>query len=151
MIRWPGHKANWLRQLLAVGLRPEVEVLETHETAEALVEAEKHFIAYFRSIGCRLTNQTDGGDGIAGCVRSDEFRRKLSRYHRGRPKTEEHRLHLSRSRGGRQIQDETGAIYVGVQDAARRTGMWPTSIIRSLTRGHLAKGHTFKYVEAVCS
>ncbi len=145
---WPGHKANWIRQLLALSLKPEVVVLETCGSPEELSEAEQFHIAYFRMVGANLTNLTAGGDGIPGCVRSESFCQKLSRHWRGRSKPRQQRILLSRARGGRAILDEAGVIYDSVQDAARQTGMWPTSIIRSLTQGHCAKGHMFKYVEA---
>lgn len=55
------HKANWIKSVLAKNGKPEwfiIEVVEKHE----LDEAECFWIAYFRSIGSRLTNATPGGE-----------------------------------------------------------------------------------------
>ncbi len=71
------YKGSWIKSLVASGLTPEVDVLEEHETSANLAEAEKFFIAYFRSIGCRLTNLTDGGDG-GGAKWSEETRKRHS-------------------------------------------------------------------------
>ncbi len=72
------HKNNWIKQVLSKGFEPEVYVLETHESDEEAFAAEKFWIAYFRSIGCRLTNSTDGGEGATGAKRSEETRKKIS-------------------------------------------------------------------------
>ena len=57
------HKGNWIRQLLAANLAPEVVIVQALEDGEILNEAEIHWIAYFRLMGCPLTNITRGGDG----------------------------------------------------------------------------------------
>jgi transposase len=72
------HSTRWIKQLRSLGLKYEIEVLEIHETANTLASAERHFIAYFRSIGCRLTNMTGGGDGTLGTQKSAETRHKMS-------------------------------------------------------------------------
>lgn len=104
------HKAAWLRQLLASGLKPEAEVLEVHETAAALDEAERHFIAYFRGIGCRLTNATDGGEGLANP--SPETRQKMSRVHRGKVISPRHRERVSAAHRGKRLSQEHRAKLV---------------------------------------
>jgi hypothetical protein len=72
------YKGNWIRQLHAEGLTYEVEVLEEHESPETLVDAEQFYIAYFRGLGCRLTNLTDGGEGVRGHRHSSATRARLS-------------------------------------------------------------------------
>jgi len=68
------HLYCWLRQLLDEGHRPEVEVLEVHKTAETLDDSEIFYIAYFRFIGCDLTNHADGGRTSRGARRTPEMR-----------------------------------------------------------------------------
>lgn len=58
-------KANWIKKLLRLGLIPEVIVLEIHNSNDELIEAEIDLIAYYRSIGCNLTNIRTGGDGFS--------------------------------------------------------------------------------------
>lgn len=72
------HKNNWIKQVLAGGFKPEITILETHDSDEEAFAAEKFWIAYFRSIGVRLTNSTDGGEGSTGAKRSAETRKLLS-------------------------------------------------------------------------
>ena len=71
------HKTRWIAQLKAAGLTYEIEVLEVVESPDLLNEAECFFIAYFRSLGCRLTNLTDGGERVGGWVHRRETRAKL--------------------------------------------------------------------------
>jgi len=82
-----GHtwNARWLAELWTHGLKPEISVLEEHTCSENLPDAEQFFIAYFRSLGCRLTNLTKGGEGALGAVRSRENRIAQSRRLGGRP------------------------------------------------------------------
>lgn len=55
------HKAHWVNQLRAAGLRPCMEVLE--ETTEAhWEERERYWIAYGKAQGWRLTNIREGGN-----------------------------------------------------------------------------------------
>ncbi len=78
------HKGNWVKGLVAVGLRPEIEVLESVVDSQELDEAERFWIAYYRALGCRLTNLTDGGDGTPGHKKTVETvgRMRASAYQR---------------------------------------------------------------------
>jgi hypothetical protein len=84
-LRGRTHKERWVKSLLARGESPEVFVIEAHESKEALNEAERHHIAYFRSVGCHLTNLTPGGDGL-GVPCTPERRAKISATQLGKPK-----------------------------------------------------------------
>lgn len=56
------YKSRWIKKLIASGKKPKITVIE--ECAENNWQvSEKHWIAYYRSIGARLTNQLDGGQG----------------------------------------------------------------------------------------
>lgn len=69
---------NWIRSLQAVGAKPQIKVLETFDSAEPLAECEQFYISYLRSLGARLTNLTDGGDGVPGRKVSIEERKRIS-------------------------------------------------------------------------
>ena len=72
-----------------------MEVLEECVSDVAMNEAEQFHIAYWRFIGARLTNGTEGGDGmIAGTKRAQEVCGKISRSHKERLKNEEARAVL---------------------------------------------------------
>ena len=160
------HVYNWLRQLLAAGLKPEVEVLETHETAEALVEAERHFIAYFRSIGCNLTNATEGGDGSVGYQHTEESKQKQRAKMSGRRLTPEHRSGISRGISGRSVSpatrlklsasntksnahrahpvvDDGGTVYPSISAAARALSIPSGNIARAVRNRSTAGGRAF--------
>lgn len=78
------HKNNWIKSLLAKGQKAELIIIEEYETEEELPQAEIDMIAYYRFIGCDLTNTTDGGDGRKGYKHSEETKNKISKRHKGR-------------------------------------------------------------------
>lgn len=70
------HVCNWIRSLWREGLEPEIFEIESVE--ENWVEQEQFWIAYFKSLGARLTNHTIGGEGALGYRHTEESRRKMS-------------------------------------------------------------------------
>ena len=64
-------------------------------------EARKHEVYMIAVLGRKdlgtgiLRNMTDGGEGCAGRVLSEETKKKISGSHKGRKKIEEHRKALS--------------------------------------------------------
>lgn len=81
------YKANWLVQLENEGLRPLYRVLESGTGDWAA--AEQRWIAYYRAEGARLTNLTNGGEGIVGYVFSEETRQRMSAAKKGRKQSPE--------------------------------------------------------------
>lgn len=79
------HKLAWLRQLLALGLEPRIQVIALFPPSDTtdLNALERTWIAYLRSIGCALTNSTAGGEGME--APSEETRAKLRADRRARP------------------------------------------------------------------
>ncbi len=146
------HKNSWLKSLLSEGLRPEIDVLEEHAGPETLNEAERFFIAYFRGIGCRLTNGTDGGDGVsAGRIQSLEEKAKRSAslmghvgYWKGKtkglPKPKKVKLR-------KPVRDDAGVEYPSGRAAAIALGLHPGNVC-SVLKGRLKTtgGRKFFYV-----
>ena len=58
------HRHRWLLSLVSIGLEPAFEVIE-HGTGDGWSEAERRWIAFYRSYGARLVNGTDGGEGVS--------------------------------------------------------------------------------------
>lgn len=83
----PSYKAHWIRQLFAAGLRPRCEIIDSGDGDWQA--AERHWIAYYRTQGARLTNMTDGGDGTPGMRPSEQTREKMRRSHTGRKQSPE--------------------------------------------------------------
>lgn len=97
---------NWIRSLLSRNKLPKMELLE--ECGENWAERERWWIQYFRSIpGNKLTNLTDGGEGIIGYIRSEEWRRKMSKVQAGKTISKETRKKISETSKGRQHSKET--------------------------------------------
>ena len=86
------HKDNWLRSLIANGLKPVMDILESGSGDWA--EAERRWIARFRAEG-NLINRTDGGDGVPGLEAKPESRLKMSLAAKARAMSEEGKAHLS--------------------------------------------------------
>lgn len=84
-LRHKTHKNCWIKSLLAKNQKAKAVVLEEHPTAQELPRAEIELIAYFRYIGCDLTNGTDGGEGgspMKGKKHSKETKDKISAAHK---------------------------------------------------------------------
>ncbi len=108
------HKSNWIQKLKRGGKLPKIEVVEEIESGD-WGEAERWWISYLRSLGCRLTNADDGGSG--GYPRSDATRKKLSDALKGRPVPEWKRKSISRALTGRVLpqaeKDKISASLTG--------------------------------------
>ena len=91
---------NWIRQLLAVGLVPAINILET-TTQDVAADRERGWIAYLRAAGSPLTNLTDGGDGAPGHKHSSESRAKMSAAKMGHYVSEECRVKMSAAMRGK--------------------------------------------------
>jgi hypothetical protein len=63
--------------------------LDELASADELSAIERKAIAFYRALGCRLTNATSGGDGNPGVVLSAETRAKISAAKKGVPRPAE--------------------------------------------------------------
>lgn len=64
---------RWIRSLEKQNLEPEIFLIEEHVV---WTEAEPFWIAYFKSLGCRLLNICSGGQGIQ---MTPEIAKKISK------------------------------------------------------------------------
>lgn len=115
-----GRNPYWLRVAQkAGGYLAEKVIRDVDEELAHLVEAE--LIDQLRRCGLRLTNMTDGGEGMSGYRRSSESiergaskmrgrpNTKAAEALRGRPKSAEHRAKMSAARKGKKATAETRA------------------------------------------
>lgn len=91
----PTYKLNKIRKIQSLGLEIIVRKVEENVSHEQAKELECFLIAEMREFGIDLTNATDGGDGRAGYIISEETRKKL-----GRPKSEEDKQRISEALKG---------------------------------------------------
>jgi DNA-binding NarL/FixJ family response regulator len=60
------HRCHWIAELQSLGLRPKQVILDSVPAGSGWEVVERAYIAGARIAGCRLTNGTDGGDGVTG-------------------------------------------------------------------------------------
>ncbi len=89
------HKTNWIRKLTQMDLMPIISEIQNFFSKKEMLEAEVYWISFFRSQGCRLTNGTDGGEGVWGHRHSIETRTVLSQKNRIQFSNPENRLRHS--------------------------------------------------------
>lgn len=75
--KYKSHVCAWIRKLAKDGLRPTIEVIE--ECYSNWADREIYWIGFYRNIGAKLCNITNGGEGMLGNIVSKETRQKISK------------------------------------------------------------------------
>lgn len=101
------HKCNWLRELLALGLRPTIEAIDPGTVERRWDKTEIAWVKHFREMGCPLTNATDGGRGSLNP--SPEIRKKHSDANYKRFADPMERAKIADANRGRVASTETRA------------------------------------------
>jgi len=127
------HKNRWLRQLLALGLEPRIEILEEHQSAAELCASEQRCIAAYLAAGEALTNTTPGGDG-RGTKHTEASKEKIRQALKGKPKTLQHRSRVSAAQKGRVTSEETRG-KLSLAQKARRRDAWSEEHRIAISRG----------------
>lgn len=83
---------------------------------EELNDLEAEYIAYYRSIGKHLYNETDGGGGKCGYQHTEETKQKISKSNTGRVHTLEARRRMSDTRKGKSV----GGVSKHSEETKRR-------------------------------
>lgn len=106
-----GRCGNWVASLDKLNKKPIVKYLQGWETIDKkeLCNAEIYWIAYFRALGCPLTNLTDGGEGWAGAKHTEEFKKNLAERNRNRIITDETKQKISNSLIGNKMSADARA------------------------------------------
>lgn len=73
------YKKSWIVSLLNRSIKPLIEEFDSFDTLKEVNDAEIFFIEYFRSIGCKLTNQTKGGGVVPVYKLSEEAAKEQKR------------------------------------------------------------------------
>lgn len=107
------HRSNWIRGLLADGVRPAFRVIDAGMgTGHGL--AERAWIREYRRRGARLVNSTDGGEGVSGFRRRPESNELNRIAQTGRKPSEETRAKMSAARSGKPRSEATRAKMAGI-------------------------------------
>jgi len=137
------HNYNWIRQLLAEGLRPVLEILE-EIPEDDWREREMDWISAARIVGLELTNRTDGGEGVSsytnrGRTISDEHRENLSKALKGRVFTEEQKRNMSKNRRGKGRGNKNALGYKHTEETKQRV----SATLKAREQPTYWKGKTF--------
>lgn len=130
------HSSCWLAGLVADGLSPKPLVLEEVPEDGDWQAAERKWIAHYRESGARLTNLTDGGEGVAGYRMPAERRQQLSEALKGRVFDEEWRRNISKATKGR-----SKGAPAPEAEAKRQASHRQTYLDRAVKKTHCRKGH----------
>ena len=104
-----GRITNTLHRIAIPKQKERIIYLKTNLTDEDARKHEIYMIAIFgrKDLGTGiLRNMTDGGEGCAGRVLSEETKKKLSEAHKGRKKSIDHRKKLSEAKIGKKITED---------------------------------------------
>ncbi|WP_180541557.1 GIY-YIG nuclease family protein [Nevskia soli] len=100
------HKQRWILSLLAIGLKPVIEVIESG-AGKKWEKAERRWISHFRANGARLVNGTDGGDGLPNWGTPEERSAKQKRTEAN--KTPEQRSAIAKKAASAQTPEQRSA------------------------------------------
>lgn len=84
-----GHHKNWINCLKKQGLQPKVQIIEDNLSEKESLIKEVFWIKEYKSLGEKLTNLTEGGDGISGYKVSEDTKKKLALINKGKKQTPE--------------------------------------------------------------
>lgn len=101
------HRVNWLNQLKKQDKKPEIILLETIQGKWPWQESERFWIRYYLNKGCKLTNNTSGGDGVPDLPK--ETREKMRQTWLGRKHKPETLEKLKEFKTGTKLSPETKA------------------------------------------
>jgi hypothetical protein len=99
------YKDKWIYSLLENNNKPELLIID-EVNEDNWVFWEKHYISYYKSIGCKLTNISEGGDNppnLTGRKRTKEEIDRISKSNTGKKRSEETRKNISLAKKGKPI------------------------------------------------
>jgi len=122
------HKDRWIVSMFRKQKLPTIQMIEM-VNGDGCIE-ERKWIAFFRSIGVKLTNLTDGGDGLTGHIKSKETCKKLSDAHKGKIFSVEHKKNIGKASKGRPAWNKG---KIGIYSEATRKKMGADKIGKKIS------------------
>ncbi len=130
---------NWITNLQKQGLEFEIVVFLTLPSNKGLGAAEQYWIKTLRETGHRLTNLTDGGEGIPGFKHRNSSKERISRANSG-------------ENNGMFGGTHTEEVRERIAEACRER-VWSEESRQKLTRsktGKASRGSGWKHSEETC-
>jgi hypothetical protein len=124
------HRTHWLKELASIGSTPIGTVLEEVHPGDSWQERERWWISELRASGKRLTNNTDGGDGVSGLP--EETRKRMARVWVGRKHRPESIAKICAARVGFRHLQETKDWMRGLM--RNRDITWGPSISAAVSK-----------------
>jgi hypothetical protein len=164
------YRANWIKSLNKVNLKPIIKELDVCESDGN--DLERYWISQFKAWGFRLVNLTDGGEGVSGYKRDAEFSARMSNVHKGKEVSDITRDKIRESILGSKLSDLTKlriseackgkgnkpvfqyckksgrliAEHINARDASRVTGIIKTAITNCCNgRAKTSGGYYWSY------
>ena len=101
------YKTDWIRKTITNGSNLKMTIIEAHTDSDQAKQRERELIALYKERGYRLTNATEGGDGISNPYM--EIRKKIGDGNRGKVMSPEARLKIGLASIGRKRTPEANA------------------------------------------
>lgn len=117
------HKVNWIKNLLKNNIIPSIHLIEEVEGWDYACEVEKYWIKEFKEQGYKLTNSTDGGEGVLGFKHSqesiDRMAIKVSKANKGRiPNNYEYMKNIQK----RAVLEYENNIFIREYESCKEAG-----------------------------
>jgi hypothetical protein len=122
------------------GNQPEIILLEETNNETELNKLEKWYIAYFKSIGVKLTNLTDGGDGLSGHIFSTEHKNKISENRKGKYTITQEHINILKMANTRPRSEEFKARRKEIRTGAK----WSEEVKKKISESNKGKHHVSK-------
>lgn len=130
-LRRNAHHRNVVAKLKRAGLQIEIHIVRRGLNEADALAFEIERIAYWRSMGIRLSNRTTGGEGVSGLRHTKAARAKMSAARKGKPNphhaaimkgrklSDDHKQAISDGNKGRVFSESTRA-KIGAKNAGLR-------------------------------
>ena len=99
------YKDNWIYSLSLKNQKPELIIIDEVDEDDWMFW-EKHYISYFKFIGCKLTNISEGGENppnLRGRKRTKDEIDRISKSNKDKKRSFETKLNISLSKKGKPI------------------------------------------------
>lgn len=145
--------SSWIKNLKTKQARPIMEVIDECGLNDWEFW-EKYWISQFKVWGFRLTNLTNGGEGIVGFTHSDSTKLKMSEsrkgkstawsigrepWNKGKTYSEEERKKMSEQQTGKVHSEETKKRFSELRKGVPHNEEWNKKISQKLSQVQLGK------------